>query len=264
MQTYRRFTFETAERTDVGQKRKVNEDTIFTSNDSQVWLVADGMGGHAAGDFASQTIAAYAGTIGFPVNVEDFKKRFEDRLISANARILKQSDDLGGGTVGSTIAALMGFEDRFICCWSGDSRVYRMRAGNLRQISKDHTEMQALLDAGELTEEEAENYPRKNVITQAIGVSDLPDFDVVEGALADGDTFLICSDGLTEYFENSEIEQVLNDHDDYIELACDLLVHEAVGRGGKDNVSVVITRAIEIDLPESTIVGDYPEFAGQL
>ena len=256
------FRFEVAADTNVGLKRKINEDSILGDDIEPVWLVADGMGGHAAGDFASQTIVAAMQTLGVAASWEDLNHRFVHRLRHANTRIYHHAEEQGNGAIGSTIAALLAHEGRFVCCWSGDSRVYRLRGRHLRQITKDHTELQALLDAGHISLEDAENYPRKNVITQAIGVAEDADFDAVEGRLTDGDVFLICSDGLTEYFGDPEIEAILNAHGRDLETACETLIFQAVERGGKDNVSVIVIRAYELSLPFAPIVDGYPEIEG--
>lgn len=259
------FDFETHHRTDVGCVRAVNEDSMLAMPGSGLWLVADGMGGHAAGDFASQTIVSELGTMGVPAGALDLKARFLERLGQANAKIFRHASDLGGGAIGSTIAALLIAQDHFACIWSGDSRVYRMRGGGLSQVTRDHTEVQALLDAGTISQEEADAWPRKNVITRAIGVTEAPECDMVEGALAHNDLFLICSDGLTEYFNDSELEGVLNiGQSGPLPDLCDRLVNTALERGGKDNVSVVIVRCTQNRLPNMDVAGMYPEYSGQL
>jgi protein phosphatase len=261
----RRFHFDSALKSDVGRVRKINEDSALCLPESGIWVVADGMGGHAAGDFASQTITGTLETVGVPVSLEDLKVRFLERLSMANARIIAHAQSLGGGPVGATLASVLIHGDRFACVWSGDSRVYRFRAGQLTQVSRDHTEVQALLDAGSITEEQAVNWPRKNVITRAIGVNDIPQCDVVEDVLEDRDLFLICSDGLTEYFENEEIASVLADTGKAdLDGLCDRFVSTAVERGGKDNISVILFRCHE-DPPERLeALWAFPEFEGTL
>lgn len=259
-----RFQFEAAYLSDVGSVRSVNEDSIFVDSDSCLWLVADGMGGHAAGDFASQTIAGCMAGLGVPVSRDDQMNRFVDRLNEANTKIHDYAAKMGRGSIGATLAAVMAWETRFACYWSGDSRVYRLRRDKLQQLTKDHTEVQALLDAAVITPEQAENWPRKNVITQAIGVSEEPAYDIVEGNLADGDLFLLCSDGLTEYFPDSEIEQILSEPGAELDALCVRLVGLAIDRGGKDNVSVVIVKCSELPPPQHGVNGLYPEFSGLL
>jgi protein phosphatase len=260
----RSFRFEHGKGTDVGQVRNINEDSLLALDDAAIWLVADGMGGHAAGDFASQTIVDHMETLGVPASREDMKQRFVQRLTEANRRIMSHASELGRGSIGTTVAALMVFDNTFACFWSGDSRVYRMREGVLNRVSKDHTEVQALIDAGTISVEDAASWPRKNVITRAIGVSDPPAFEVLEGRVADGDLFLICSDGLTEYFADSEIEKVLSQPSDDLDALSRWFVNTAVERGGKDNVTVVVMRCIARPAPEVTVDGMFPEFGGRL
>lgn len=262
------MAFETVALTDVGCKRTLNEDSHLSLPEAGLWLVADGMGGHTAGDFASQTIVKEMQTVGIPMGAMDLRARFMARLTRANAMIQTQTEALGGGTIGSTIAALMVHQDHFACIWSGDSRVYRLRRQKLTRVTRDHTEVQELLDAGSITAEQAEQWPRKNVITRAIGVTPQPECDMIEGALADGDIFLLCSDGLTEYFEDDELASVLtagvaHQMSSLTEL-CEGLIDTALSRGGKDNVTVILVRCFTRGLPGFAVDGEYPELRGSV
>ncbi len=136
------FRFETGQATDTGRVRHHNEDSLLTRPESGLWLVADGMGGHAAGDFASQTIAEEAGSVGMPSSAADLQARFMERLTRAHARILNHAAQLGAGTIGATVVALLIHDDAFACAWSGDSRIYLLRDGVLVQQTIDHTEVQ--------------------------------------------------------------------------------------------------------------------------
>lgn len=258
------YTFETVTRTDVGCVRKINEDSLLALPESGLWLVADGMGGHAAGDFASQSIVGEMNTVGIPDGAVDLRARFMDRLARANTQILNHAADLGSGTIGSTIASLMVQQGHYACIWSGDSRVYRLRGGVLTQCTRDHTEVRTLLDNGTITPAEAENWPRKNVITRAIGVAVEPECDMIEGTLADRDLFLICSDGLTEYYHDDELEREMVRLGRSLEDMCDHLIATALERGGKDNVSVVAVRCHQSPWPEFEADGVFPEFGGYL
>lgn len=258
------MAFETSTRTDVGRVRKLNEDSLLALPQSGLWLIADGMGGHSAGDFASQTIVAQMKTIGLSAGAVDLRARFMDRLSRANTLIHAHAAQIGRQTIGATVVGLLIQQDQFACIWSGDSRIYRMRGRKLTRITRDHTEVQALLDAGSITAEQAKAWPRKNVITRAIGVTDQPECDMVEGRLADGDVFLLCSDGLTEYFTDAELADVLFEGVDFpLEGMCAHLVGTALARGGKDNVSVVMVRCQALDLPGFAVDGEYPELRGQ-
>lgn len=259
------YDFDTCYRSDVGCVRKVNEDSVLTAPHSGLWLVADGMGGHAAGDFASQSIVGQMETLGVPAGALDLRARFMRRLSTANADILAHAAELGKGAIGSTIAALLIQQDHYACIWSGDSRVYRFRQGQLSRVTKDHTEVQQLIDNGTITEDQAFDWPQRNVITRAIGVTEVPECDMVEGGLADQDLFLICSDGLTEYFHDGELEGLLaRSNPDALSELCDHLIETAKARGGKDNVSVVLVRCLENPLPSFEADGFFPEMGGEL
>jgi len=239
------FTYRTGALTDVGLRRDVNEDSLVSLETSGLWVVADGMGGHAAGDFASQTIVREMVSVGRPSSILDLEGRVVERLHRANEAIVDHALELDVGTIGSTVAALLIYECEYRCIWSGDSRVYLYRNDALSQCTQDHTEVAALLMAGSITPEEARSWPRRNVITHAIGVSDDVHCDIVAGVARAGDVFLLCSDGLTEHVEDDEIGAALAQHAP--EDACEALVATTLKRGARDNVTVV---AVEL-LPEA-------------
>jgi len=236
------FTFETGAATDTGCVRDHNEDRYFVGGGSGVWLVADGMGGHEAGDFASQTIADSAASIGLPSSAPDLQARFMDRLTLAHDKIQQQSARLNGATVGATLVALLIYEKHFACIWSGDSRIYLLRDGVYRQVTTDHTEVQELLRTGAITPDQAATWPRKNVITRAIGVAARPMTDEVYGTLQSGDAFLLCSDGLTEHVSDAEMAQMLGQFP--AQEACNRLIDLTLSRGARDNVTVVVLRCL--------------------
>jgi protein phosphatase len=244
------FTFETGQATDVGRVRTVNEDSFLSRPEAGIWVVADGMGGHAAGDFASQTIVRELYAMGLPGAAEDLQSRFLDRLSRANDQILDHAEELNKGTIGATVAALLVYDEHCACIWSGDSRVYRLHHGTLSQMSRDHTEVQALLDAGAITPQDAVNWPRKNVITRAIGVSDTPQCDIVGAELYLGDTFVICSDGLTEHLSDDDISRFIRQFPP--QEACDRMIDLPLSRGAKDNVTVIVMRC----LPPAPVADD--------
>lgn len=237
------FAFETGQSTDKGCRRKINEDAVLCMPDRGIWVLADGMGGHAAGDFASGAIVEAVGSMGVGTSVtQDLERRFMDRLRVANERIVSHASDLGRGAVGSTVAGLLISADTFACIWAGDSRIYLLRDGRLTQVTTDHTEVQAMIDAGSLTPEQAETWPRRNVITRAIGVGSAPDCDVVDARLHEGDVFLLCSDGLTAHCSDEDIRAALVAPAMSAQQACDSLVSTTLERGAKDNVTVAVVR----------------------
>lgn len=247
------YLFETGAASDTGRVRNHNEDSYLTAPEIGVWLVADGMGGHQAGDFASRTIAEAVATIGVPVSAPDLQARFLDRIHQAHATIRAKSAELNGATVGATLVSLLAHGQHFVCIWSGDSRAYLMRGGEYVQVSYDHTEVNELLRRGAITPEQAETWPRKNVITRAIGVHDQPMTDERLGALGAGDTFLLCSDGLTEHVADAEMAQVLAGST--AQAACENLVALTLERGARDNVTVVVIRVHKGSTPSAAPAG---------
>jgi len=243
------FRIETGGLTDTGCVRDHNEDSFVVRPDQGIWVVADGMGGHDAGDYASQTITGEMASVGFSISTSDLQARFMERLGRAHHQIRAHAESLGGGTVGATLVGLLIFEAEFAVIWSGDSRIYRMRDGVLEQLTKDHTEVRELLEAGMITPEEAETWPRKNVITRAIGVSDEPNCDIATGNVRAGDVFLLCSDGLTEHNSDADLQQILHGATTPQE-ACDMMIAQTLERGAKDNTTAVVVTVApsEVDI----------------
>lgn len=232
--------FETGAATHVGRVRKANEDSLIAQPEVGLWAVADGVGGYEAGQLASSTVTTALASIGPAVSHSDQVARFEGRVIDANSAIHRLSDERNGAPMGSTIAAVLIFGTSYACCWAGDSRVYLIRDGQMAQVSKDHSEVQELIDQGVLTPEQARTYPRSNVITRAVGIFDDPGLETRLGAIEPGDTFLICSDGLTGHFTDAEIAaRVMGQRS---QPACDMLIEETLERGASDNVSIIIIR----------------------
>jgi serine/threonine protein phosphatase PrpC len=225
--------------THVGKVRRQNEDNYLLGTRSGVWAVADGMGGHAAGDVASRTVVEELAAVAVPATAAELLASCERQIVRANSHLRKLGDERGA-VIGTTIAVLLMFEGDYACLWSGDSRIYRLRQHRIEQISVDHTEVQQLLSEGRLTAEEARAWPRRNVITRAIGVSDDAELEITGGTLQAGDTFVICSDGLTAHIEDEEILALAGENPP--QKACDLLVDLTLDRGAIDNVTVVAVR----------------------
>jgi protein phosphatase len=232
--------FEAGGVTHVGNVRRQNEDSYLVATSSGIWAVADGMGGHAAGDLASQTVVEELRRIAAPSSATELLARCEAGLVSANSRLRAIADERGGALIGSTVAVLLIYHEFYACLWSGDSRIYRIRTSSIEQLSADHTEVQELIAEGTLTPEEARAWPRRNIITRAIGVFDHPELEMVHGALEPHDIFVICSDGLTNHVEDCEILALATDNPP--QRACDLMVTLTLDRGASDNVTVVVVR----------------------
>lgn len=233
------FTITTAGATNTGHVRDHNEDSFLADPQSGVWVVADGMGGHDAGDFASQTITEELARIDAADSIEDLQARFMKRLARAHTRLQDHAAAMDADTVGATLVGLLTFESNYLCVWSGDSRIYLLRDGVLTQQTKDHTEVNDLIDAGLMNQEQAASWPRRNVITRAIGVSDEPQCDVVTGRLEPDDMFLLCSDGLTEHSSDGDVLQALLAAGSP-EKACSDLIAMTLEKGAKDNVTTVV------------------------
>lgn len=248
-----RFRFETGAATHVGKVRKENEDSFLALPAAGLWAVADGMGGHVAGKLASSTVIEVLSSIGHAVSASDLLARFEDRFMRANARLREIGDERGYGTFGTTLVAMLTDARFFAVAWCGDSRAYLIRNGGIEQVSRDHTEVQELLERGVITPEQARSWPGKNVITRALGVFDEVDFDLEQRALQDGDMLLLCSDGLTGLVEDREILAAAGEHVAPQGL-CDALVEKTLERGANDNVTVIAVRCVSDEQQRETTV----------
>jgi protein phosphatase len=239
------FRFDTWAVTHEGRVRDLNEDRYLVDLTAGMWVVADGMGGHDAGEIASGGIVEQLQTLGRPSSATDQHARFVDRLTRANALLQHYSRERNGATVGSTFVALLCFEDQYRCLWMGDSRIYRVRHGRLEQLTRDHSEVQELIDQGMLKPEEARNWPRRNVITRAVGVSPDLDIDVAYGKIEHNDSYILCSDGLTAHETDADILEAVAGRKP--KEACEILLDQTLARGGTDNVTVIIVQAQRSD-----------------
>jgi len=233
--------FDSAAATDAGRVRRENEDSCLARPDAGIWAVADGMGGHSAGALASAIVIEELRAIGAAGSAADLLALCEARVLAANARLRELARSRGVGVVGATLAVLLAHGTDYACVWSGDSRVYRIRGGAILQLSRDHTEVQDLIASGVLRPERAASWPRRNIVTRAIGVHDTPELDIEQGGLEIGDVFVLCSDGLTEHVEDREILSAVVGEAS-AQAACDRLLALTLERGAQDNVTVVVVR----------------------
>lgn len=232
--------FETGAVSHVGRVRSANEDSFVTRPEIGIWAVADGMGGHENGALASATVVAAIRRIGAARSAPDLLAQLEGVVLQANAELRQHIADNGGAPMGSTLAVLLVHDQHFACVWSGDSRVYLIRAGQIVQLSRDHTEVQDMVERGVLTPAEAKRSPRRHVITRAIGVHDTPELDLDSGEIESDDVFVLCSDGLTEHVADSEILEAADEAG--AQQACNALLQTTLQRGARDNVTVIIVR----------------------
>ncbi|MBR1232059.1 PP2C family serine/threonine-protein phosphatase [Bradyrhizobium sp. AUGA SZCCT0182] len=235
------YIFDAGAMTHPGNVRPRNEDALLARADVGLWAVADGMGGHDAGDLASQLVIQALDGISDATTALQLLEETETRVLEANRKIIDVSRQRSGGLMGSTVAILLISEDHYACLWAGDSRLYLVRHGVVRQVSRDHTEVEEMVASGAITSEEARNWPQ-NVITRAIGVHEKPELEIVTGAFEESDVFVLCSDGLTKHVSDEEIlRQVSADN---AQISCEALVHLALERGGYDNVTVIVIRPL--------------------
>jgi serine/threonine protein phosphatase PrpC len=232
--------FETGAATHVGKVRLRNEDSYLTRPEAGIWAVADGMGGHADGDMASQTVIEALNSIAAPNSARELLSLCESRILEANSRLQEISRQRGGITIGTTVTVLLAFEGYFASVWCGDSRIYMVRDGTITQVSRDHTELQDLLTSGVITAEQAATWSGSNAITRAIGVIDLPELELSSGPLNAGDVFVICTDGLTQHVKDDEILRCVDARKS--QEACNRLIALTLERGAVDNVTVVVVR----------------------
>ncbi|VAW58409.1 Protein serine/threonine phosphatase PrpC, regulation of stationary phase [hydrothermal vent metagenome] len=242
-----------AQETNVGMVREVNEDSIISLQELQLWAVADGMGGYEAGNVASNMIVKSLGELTNKSSLNEFVDSVEDSLIDANHRILEYADImLDGRTLGSTIVTLAIKGHVGICLWAGDSRLYRFRNNDFIQLSRDHSQVEEMVQQGFLTPEEAEVHPDSNVITRAIGASPDVYIDINVFSVQLGDTFLLCSDGLYNMVTKEEMSEAIASMTS-LEDAVETLIQKALDNGANDNVSVIIIKG-EPDAAYSTQV----------
>jgi len=224
--------------THVGRVRTVNEDAILSLPDQQIWLVADGMGGHAAGDFASQSVVEAVAALPPDLPPAERMLALRGALEAAHVTIRAENDRRGGATVGAAVVALIVANGHFAAFWAGDSRLYRFRNGGIELLTSDHSVVAEFVKAGQMSWDEAEQHPQSNAITRAIGVGDAPGLEKVRGEVMPGDRFLLCSDGLNKYAEFETLRRAVVGTP--IETVAEKLLHLALAGGGQDNISIVV------------------------
>ena len=238
-------------RSDVGRRRATNQDAFLCDDDLGLWVVADGMGGHAAGEVASaESVDTIVGmvrrglrTLHLDGEPSEEKARAACRLLesavqAATYLLFAMAElDRGKAGMGTTISAMMRFGESLVLAQVGDSRIYRIRNGEALQLTEDHTLIAWQIKQGLITPEEARVSRQRNVITRAVGSRDYVQVDTSVWDLSPGDAYLLCSDGLHGYLRLEEIAECLSEGH---ASAVDRFVDLANGRGGKDNITAVV------------------------
>lgn len=235
------MAIESVSRTHVGLRRKVNEDSVLVRDDCSLWVVADGMGGHQAGDVASARIVEALNHLPGPTGLD----QFIDSAILALKQVNHELIELAGSedierSIGSTVVGLAIADGQFRCFWAGDSRAYRIRDDHIVQLTRDHSMVQDLVDAGMLKPDEAVDHPNSNIITRAVGVAQELRVDTVSGDAMPGDQFLLASDGLTRMVDDQELVAQLTSAAPV--AAAEKLIETVLSRGAPDNVSLIIAK----------------------
>lgn len=233
--------YRSASHSHVGMVRQVNEDACLDAGDNGLWVVADGMGGHAAGDYVSNLIVDTLRGVQYGDGLDAYVEALRAALIHVNTLVRAETHHRGVSTMGSTVVLLAARGSEGTCLWAGDSRLYRLREGKLEPISRDHSYVQELVDSHLLSEAEAKVHPMANIVTRAVGVQDDLDVEETRFVVLPGDSFLLCSDGLNKTAEDHELCEVLGHEDPYQVVRS--LVHLGLTRGAPDNITAVVVKA---------------------
>ncbi len=229
-------------KTDVGLARRNNEDALILKPDLGFWAVADGMGGEEKGEVASQIFIQTALEVLSKIDApsEEVVRQLVQRIYGlANERILNWAKENQVKRMGCTAELLVFLAEDYVLGHVGDSRTYRFRQGQLKQLTKDHSLVQEQIDQGILTPAEAERSPLRNIILRAVGIEDTLAVDLMKGRCIPGDVYLLCSDGLTGMVGDLTIQEVLNRRLS-LSAKVDQLIERAKAAGGNDNITVTL------------------------
>ena len=239
-----------------GRVREVNEDACLEQPACRVWAVADGMGGHALGEFASRLAIKSLmdlvdlADLGAAASLEQLVATAHERLQQTNRRLRAEAARRDVPMIGTTVVVLLAAGRHGACVWAGDSRIYRCRAGRLQQLTRDHSQLEAVRSQQVGSADDTLVRPPPNVITRALGGDEALELDSVTVDVLDGDLFLLCSDGLSNELSEVAIEQALLPGG--CKLACETLLDLALERGAHDNVTAVVVRADDLSSPDRT------------
>lgn len=238
------LSISSASRTDPGKVRKHNEDACVTRDDIGVWIVADGMGGHHAGEVASGMIVDRIRDLEAQPDMATLADVVEDTLEKVNTDLMDMAREKAT-TIGSTVVGMLSMGGTHaLVMWAGDSRIYRYRGKKLEMITQDHAMSEDLVESGVLDAEEAARHPQAERVTRAVGGTDEFYLDAELFELKLGDTYILCSDGLYKELTTEDILEITKKNKDRSELA-DELVNAALGKRARDNVTVVSLEVVK-------------------
>lgn len=246
--------------TDAGRVREHNEDNFAINESLGLVVLADGMGGYQAGEVASEmAVKMIMAELAHPLQTLSRSKRYlnsrfhlatvllEQAILKANQKICEMAEQqLRYRGMGTTVVAAIFHQDFISIAHVGDSRLYRLRGREFRQLTKDHSVRQELIDCGLYTLEQARHSPHKNLVTRALGSGKTVNVEIQESHLSPKDIYLLCSDGLSDMLDDAEIQAILTHHKDSLKQAASSLIEAANEKGGKDNISLILVRPLSV------------------
>ena len=246
------FEWSSSGRSATGNVRQINEDNYRDLQNNGIWVVADGMGGHDSGDLASRSIVESLEAVKRGNHLNETVDKIRGQLNEVNEFLYRKAAERGPtSTIGSTVVVMVAHQQKCAFLWAGDSRLYRLRADRLERLTRDHSQVQNIIDLGILKPEEAESHPAANAITRAVGAFETVDLEVGDTELQSGDVYLLCSDGLYKELSEKEIAHILGQRN--CRNACNELVDRALTRKCRDNVTALV---VDIWSSEQTILRD--------
>ena len=235
---------------DIGKKRKENQDKIYLSNyddNVRLFILADGMGGANAGSVASSTAVEFVKEyitkrfLDKNMTRDEIEKLIKEAMYEANNFVYEKSKEIREyAGMGTTLITIIAYKNKVYIGHIGDSRVYRIRKNIIRQLTKDHSYVEALVQNGSITKEEARNHPQRNVLLRVLGCEKNVEADIITKGFLKVDVLLVCSDGLTNMIDVDEIYDFVNENKENPEDGCKKMLEEANSRGGYDNISIIL------------------------
>jgi serine/threonine protein phosphatase PrpC len=230
------FRIESAALTHQGRVRDKNQDSFCIREGDGLWAVADGMGGHEGGEWASARLVRELERVEVPADLEEAGARVAEAMRAANAAIVAEADERGR-QMGTTVVALLVRDQDYLVQWIGDSRAYLLRDGAFTQLSRDHTQVQEMVDRGLMEASQVAGHPMGHILSRAVGVRGEIEVDQAAGEVRPGDVFLLCSDGLHSYVAKDEIRHMLGRGSP--ERALEALIEATLAAGAPDNVTAI-------------------------
>ena len=240
-----------AARTDTGLVRSNNEDAVLDRPARRLWAVADGMGGHAYGEIASRMTVDALDALPANEPLQEAVAAARARLLDVNGMLVAEAAARNVPVIGTTLVLLLASGRTGACVWAGDSRIYLCRGGSLHQLTRDHNQFEELQAKNHLSAADASAYPGAAMITRALGAATTVELDEVQVQVSDGDIFLLCSDGLSNAVSPEDMFGALTGGD--CDQAADMLIRLALAGGGRDNSSVIVVRADDVE-PDHTVL----------